>query len=130
MRVSGLRSVKCLSGARKAFDASKTADSHFTEADLALAELDLREGHNGPVRQRLGPIVTANPKNTTALLLLASAEHELGESVAMIAHYRAVLDTDSANVVALNNLAYVFATTNPDEALKLAQQAVEIAPDR
>ena len=36
---------------------------------------------------------------------------------------------DSSNLFALNNLAYALAVDNPDEALKFAQEAVEIAPD-
>ena len=36
---------------------------------------------------------------------------------------------DATNVIALNNLAYLLARDNPDEAVKLAQQAVELAPE-
>jgi tetratricopeptide (TPR) repeat protein len=36
---------------------------------------------------------------------------------------------DGANLPALNNLAYYLAQQNPNEALPLAQQAAEIAPD-
>ena len=48
----------------------------------------------------------------------------------MVARYRAVLAIDASNLIALNNLAYELAAGSPDEALKLAQQAAEIAPDR
>src|SRR5262249_7761509 len=40
-----------------------------------------------------------------------------------------VLEADASNLVALNNLAYLVAADNSDEALKLARQALEIAPD-
>ena len=40
-----------------------------------------------------------------------------------------MLAVDSSNLGALNNLAYYVAQQNPDEALPLAQQAAEIAPD-
>ena len=46
-----------------------------------------------------------------------------------VAQYRAVLDFDSRNLLALNNLAYTLALEDPDEALKYAQQAGEIRPD-
>ena len=36
---------------------------------------------------------------------------------------------DGSNVVALNNLAYTLALSDPDVALKYAQQAAELAPD-
>ena len=46
-----------------------------------------------------------------------------------MARYRAVLAVDSANLEAFNNLAYNLAQQNPDEALPLARQAAELAPD-
>ena len=43
--------------------------------------------------------------------------------------YRAVLEVDASNLFALNNLAYYLVLTDPEEAAKLAQRAVELAPD-
>jgi len=48
---------------------------------------------------------------------------------AAIATYHSILHLDGSNVFALNNLAYLLVKDNPDEALKFAEQAVEIAPD-
>ena len=39
------------------------------------------------------------------------------------------LALDSSNLIALNNLAYALEGSQPDEALKYAQQAGELAPD-
>ena len=39
------------------------------------------------------------------------------------------MHTDSNNAEALNDLAYLLADDKPDEALKYAQTAVELAPD-
>jgi len=118
-----------LAGSQKAFEAAKAADQHFVPADLSLAEIDIREGRNDAARQRLGPVITANPRNVAALLLSARAEEAAGDHASVIARYRAVLNADSSNLIALNNLAYVLAADNPDEALKFAQQAAEKAPD-
>jgi tetratricopeptide (TPR) repeat protein len=118
-----------LPDARKAFESAKSADPHFTSADLAIADLDLREGQSGPARQKLNGIVTADPKNLPALMLLARAENESGDHAAEIETYRTILSLDHSNPLALNNLAYQLAVKSPDEALKFAEQAAEVAPD-
>jgi len=69
------------------------------------------------------------PVRTSAQLLLARAEEATGARPSAIASYRTVLTSDPSNLVALNNLAYHLATDDPDQALKLAQQAIELAPD-
>jgi tetratricopeptide (TPR) repeat protein len=61
--------------------------------------------------------------------LLAQLDEQGGNRAGTIARYRAALAVDSSNLGALNNLAYYLAQQNPDEALPLAQQAAEIAPD-
>jgi tetratricopeptide (TPR) repeat protein len=115
--------------ARKAFEAAKSADSRFVPADLALAQLDLREGRNDSVRQRMSAVLVADQKNVPALLLLAGAEEHAGDRAAALGTYRRVLNVDGSSLIALNNIAYSLALDNPDEALKFAQQAAEIAPD-
>ena len=114
--------------ARKALEAAKTTDPTFLSA-LALAEVDRREGRMDEARQRLMGVVTADPKNVPALLSLASFENDTGNRDAAIARYRAVLDVDGSNIFALNNLAFALALDDTDQALRLAQKALEIAPD-
>ena len=115
--------------ARKAFESSKAADPHFMPADLSLAEMDIQEGRNPAALQRLNVILAADPKNLAALLFSARAQEAAGDRVAEVASYRTVLNIDQSNLIALNNLAFVLAADNPDEALQFAQQAAEIAPD-
>jgi tetratricopeptide (TPR) repeat protein len=116
-------------GAQQAFANAKAADPRFVAADMALAELDMREGRNDAARQKLRGVVAADPRNIRALLLSAWVEQSAGNRDAVIATYRAVLNLDQSNLIALNNLAYTLAPENADEALKFAQQALEIAPD-
>jgi tetratricopeptide (TPR) repeat protein len=118
-----------LAEARKAFEAAKMAEPGFLQADLALAEVDLRENQPDAARQRLKAIVAANPQNVSALLLLAGAETASGNPAGAVVLYRSVLNLDGSNLIALNNLAWALAVENTDEALKLAQQAADIAPD-
>jgi len=115
--------------ARKAFESAKAADPKFAPADLALAEMDLGEGHNELARERLRAVIASDPKNVPALLMAARADDAAGDRAAVIARYRAVLDLDRSNLIAMNNLAYSLAADDPDQALKLAQQAAETAPD-
>jgi tetratricopeptide (TPR) repeat protein len=115
--------------ARKAFESAKAADPHFVPADLSLAEMEIAEGRDAEALHRLNEVVTTDPKNVDALLLSAHAQEVVGAHAAEVASYRAVLNLEQSNLIALNNLAYVLAPDDPDEALKLAQQAAEMAPD-
>ena len=115
--------------ARKAFEAAKASNPKFLQADFALAEIDLRENRTDPAKQRLTALLQANPKNVPALLRLASLDEIAGNLPGASARYRAVLDVDASNVIALNNLAYHLAAADPDQALKFAQRAAELAPD-
>lgn len=118
-----------LNGARQAFEASLAADAHYLPAQMSLADLDMQAGYLDMARHELNAIIAANPQDVAALVLSARAEDSAGNHQAVIARYRAVLDVDSSNVIALNNLAYALADDNLDDALKYAQRAAELAPD-
>jgi tetratricopeptide (TPR) repeat protein len=115
--------------ARQAFEAAGAASPNFVQADLSLARMDLEEKRPDEARRHLVGVLTADPKNILALLLLADVESAAGNREGAISKYRAILDIDGANIFALNNLAWNLALDRPDEALKYAQQAGEIAPD-
>ena len=114
--------------ARKAFEDAKSADGGLSSADLALADMDQRDGHLETAHARLTAIVTADAKNVPALLMLGGLDGYTGDRAAAIARFRAVLAIEPANMVALNDLAYYLAPDDPDAALRLAEQANEIAP--
>jgi hypothetical protein len=61
--------------------------------------------------------------------MLGDIERNNGNRTGANAKYRAVVDIDSTNLFALNNLAYILALGKPDAALRYGQQAGEIAPD-
>jgi tetratricopeptide (TPR) repeat protein len=117
-------------GARRAFEAVKTANPAMVAADLSLANLDASEGKRDDARKRLTALVAAHPENVTAHYLWAQLEFMDGKSTAAIEQYRKVLALDDKNAAALNDLAFVLADSKqPDEALKYAQQAKELAPE-
>jgi Flp pilus assembly protein TadD len=63
-------------------------------------------------------------------LWLADVEALRGETDSAINLFRQVVTSDTGNAEAYNNLAYLLADRKPDEALKYAQTAVELTPNR
>ena len=89
----------------------------------------LRDGPED-ARKKLSAVLGKDDASTPAHLWLAETELQAGNSAAAIAQYRKLLEKDSRNLVALNGLGYLLAdrANQPDEALKYAQQAKELAP--
>lgn len=117
-------------GARGAFEAAKKANPALIGADLLLANLDISEGKRDEARKRLSAVVSAHPDNVAAQFLWAQLEQADAKTGAAIEHYRKLVALDEKNAVALNDLAYLLAESKqPDEALKYAQQAKELAPE-
>jgi tetratricopeptide (TPR) repeat protein len=122
-------SAKNPAAARKAFEAAHTANPNFPGTELSLAGLDYQEKHFDDARQRLVALVAADPKNVRALIMLGTLAGETNDQEEAVRRYKAAVAVDGSNVVALNNLAYTLAATDPDLALKYAQQAAELAPE-
>ncbi len=112
--------------AREAYRAATALDPKYLEADFAIVGMDVADKQMDTARKTLSSMLEKSQGNPKILLLLGSLETD--PTVAM-SRYRAVLETEPKNAVALNNLAYLMANTDPDGALPYAQQAVEIAPD-
>jgi tetratricopeptide (TPR) repeat protein len=119
-----------LSEARAAFLSAKSADPAFLEADVALALLDIREQKNEAARQRLIAVLAANPSDTRARIVLAFVDESTHNYEAAVEQYRQILSSEPENILALNGLAYDLTefAKKPDEALKYAQKAKELAP--
>jgi tetratricopeptide (TPR) repeat protein len=117
--------------ARSAFEAAKAADSRSREADLSLIQVDLVEGKLDHAQQQLQAFVSGNPGDVTARLWLANVEVTKGNYRTAVEQYRAVVAAEPDNAEALNNLAYGLSEDggNPNEALKFAQKAKELAPN-
>jgi tetratricopeptide (TPR) repeat protein len=116
---------------RAALLKAKTADPRFVKADLSLATVDAIEGKMDDARTRLLAVISADSGNSKARMMLANLDEIAGDKKAAIEQYRRVLDNSPENALALNNLAYLLTEygNQPDEALKYAQQAVELSPD-
>jgi len=118
--------------ARAAFNAAKAADARFTQADFSLAQLDVLEGKPDDARKRLEGVIASGGSEATAHLWLGNLDDVRGNYPAAIEHFRKVVEINPDNGQASNNLAYLLAEygKRPDEALKYAEKAVELAPDR
>ncbi len=117
--------------ARAAFLAAKAVNPDYVDIDLSLAQLDLIENKQDNARKILTAVLSKNDANVGARMMLAGLEFEAGNGNAAVPHYRKVIEKDSRNALALNNLAYLLADqdSQADEALKYAQQAKELAPN-
>ncbi|MGH9410986.1 MAG: TIGR03790 family protein, partial [Vicinamibacterales bacterium] len=93
----------------------------------ALAEAKDKAG----TLKALTDAVEADPHFTTARMTLALSADADGRFDDAIVQYRAVLDYDGANAVALNNLAYSLAVNKhaPADAVSIAERAVTASHD-
>lgn len=117
--------------ARAAFDAAKAAAPDSITPELGLSKVDYTERRLNDGRARLQKILSRDPGNLTAQLWLGIFQQASGDYKTAISLYRNVLDREPDQAQAANNLAYLLAEheNNLDEALKLAQRAVERSPD-
>lgn len=93
---------------------------------LGMRRLDAPEFANPPARRTSAGSSAAHAYVACVFRLRWAAE--TGDREEAIRRDRAALAVDGSNAMALNNLAYTLAASEPDEALKYAQQAVELAP--
>ena len=119
-------------GARTAFEVAKGADPRSVETDLSLTEVDISDGKLDEAQRRLQAVLSVNSSNTTAHLWLGNLSCTKGDFKTAQEQFRMVIAADPNNPQALNNLAYLIVETGgqPAEALKYAQKAKELAPDR
>ncbi|HTB15107.1 MAG TPA: tetratricopeptide repeat protein [Bryobacteraceae bacterium] len=120
-----------ISGARSAFQEAKRLNPRSSAGDFGLVKVAVKEGKSDVARDLLNGIVTRDPHNAEALMLLADAEIKGGHTAAAIGYYNRVLQDNPNEILALNNLAFILADTDtdPDRALALAQKAKELSPE-
>jgi Tfp pilus assembly protein PilF len=117
--------------ARVAFTAAKTADPQFVKAELSLVQVDVLEGRLSDARKRLESVVSSNGNDLTARLWLGNIAEAGGDHKAAIEQFRKVVEANTRDAQASNNLAYLLIEhgQSPEEALKHAERAVELAPE-
>jgi tetratricopeptide (TPR) repeat protein len=116
--------------ARAAFEAAKAAAPNSSGVEMSLVQIDMLEGKLDDANKRLEGILSRDHSNQTAVQWLADIDLMRNRQDSAIKRFREVVSSDPGNAEAYNNLAYLLIEQQPDEALKYAQKAVEIAPDR
>lgn len=89
-----------------------------------------RAGQMEAADERVEQWLKEHPGDHPTRLYLADAYMQRGRHRPAIAHYQSVLKQDPQNVLALNNLAWVYYRENNPRALELAEQAYRLAPDQ
>jgi tetratricopeptide (TPR) repeat protein len=115
--------------ARQAFSDAAAANPDYMPARLALADVDVSLGNVDEAKRTLQGVLAKQPSNTQAKVRLAGVDEKLGNKAAARDEFRAVVQAEPNNRAALEGLAYVLAQDHPDEALKYAQNALELAPE-
>jgi Tfp pilus assembly protein PilF len=115
---------------RQVLTAVKAAAPKNVASDLLLAGWDITTHNLDAARQRLTTLIVTNPGNIDAHMMLGNIEDMSEHHAGAVEHYRKVLELDSGNLRAMNNLAYNLAhdPATVDDALKYAQKAKELAP--
>lgn len=80
-------------------------------------------------RATLGSLLANHPQNVSGHLLLAQIEFAAQNRPVALEHFRAAADLNPEDVLSLNAAAYLMATSDADGALKLAEKALELAPE-
>ena len=80
--------------------------------------------------EELDAILSKAPKNKAALMTLASIEEKQNDSAKAVVAYEKLLEFEPSSVLALNNLAYLYAEklNQPEKAQELARKARSLAP--
>ena len=119
-------------GALQAYAAAKQLEPKFISADIATARVDMADNKMDAARQVLTGVLQTNTNSAEPVLMMALIDEKSGNVDAAINGYHKVLNLESQNVVALNNLAFLLADRGQpqqlDEALKLAQQVRSLVP--
>ena len=97
---------------------------------LVRSETLLLRGDRIGARGALEEALKVAPHAANLMLSVAQLEEQAGEDEAAVARYRAVLELQPDNVVALNNLAFALAVRRnaPGEAVSFARRAATLAP--
>lgn len=97
----------------------------------ALAQIDIAQQNFDNARKRLAPLLNTREGSVPARYTLAMLEQRSGNTTAAVEQYRQIIAADPKQAIALNNLAYQLLQSgkNTDEALRFAQQALEVAPN-
>lgn len=110
--------------AQQAFDLVPSSQSALDVASYRFAA-----GQDDEARKHLVAWIDEHPDDVRVRLALANQLQAGVDVPAAIEQYRAVLDIQPGNIVALNNLAWHLKSTQPRQSLAYINRAASMAPD-
>jgi putative PEP-CTERM system TPR-repeat lipoprotein len=122
--------------ARKAYqqasDAYALAYGKASSASLAqkLYQSRLQLGETESAHEVLRQWLADHPEDVPTRGLLAQAQLSAGQPAEAIEEYQKLLEVDPNNVMALNNLAWLYQEANNPEGVKYAERAYKLVPHR
>jgi tetratricopeptide (TPR) repeat protein len=119
-------------GAEAEFRRALEIDGNYLAAYSALGALFVNTNQQDRAIQEYQKIVERRPDNASAYTLIGMLEMNRQNFDAAADNFRKALARDENSVFAANNLAWIYAVYNKgnmDEAVKLAQSAVQASPE-
>jgi tetratricopeptide (TPR) repeat protein len=119
-------------GAEAEFRRALEIDGNYLAAYSALGALFVNTNQQDRAIQEYQKIVERRPENAAAYTLIGMLEMNRQNIDAAIDYYRKALARDDNAIFAANNLAWLYAVYgkgNIDEAVRLAQTAVQASPE-
>jgi len=107
-------------------------DANYLAAYSALGALFVNTNQQDRAIQEYQKIVERRPENSAAYTLIGMLEMTRQNIDAAVDYYRKALARDDNAIFAANNLAWIYAVYgkgNMDEAVRLAQTAVQASPE-
>ena len=100
-----------------------------SQTAIDLASLQWSAGREAEARAHLEGWIAQHPGDIAMRMALADRLQAGPDLPVAVAQYRAVLEIQPGNPVALNNLAWSLKDTEPKRALEYIERAVSVAPD-
>jgi tetratricopeptide (TPR) repeat protein len=119
-------------GAEAEFRRALEIDGNYLAAYSALGALFVNTNQQDRAIQEYQKIVERRPENAAAYTLIGMLEMNRQNYDAAVDYYRKALARDENAIFAANNLAWLYAVYgkgNMDEAVRLAQTAVQASPE-
>ena len=107
-------------------------DPNYVASYSTLAGLYIQSNQQDRAIAQYQKIINLQPGNSTPYVLIGMLEDQRKNYDVAADNYRKALEKDPNSVIAANNLAWLYVTTgkgNPDEAVRLAQSAVQKSPN-
>jgi cellulose synthase operon protein C len=115
--------------AERAYRAAIGVDAKATIAAVRVIQVVATSGRKKEAIEFARQWSMNHPADLTVRMMVADAAMGARDHAAAKREYEIVLEQDSNNVVALNNLAWILAESNDPEALEYAERAAQLEPN-